>query len=462
MRRLLCAAALLGAFVGGCAQPLEEGDELPSTRFHFPTGVTLTPALPELPQRLLVVSSNTDLRFRSGKVHAFDRAALDELVDDAIAACVGEDCGIAEIFDLTPALVGAVEVGDLAGEVAATGLDGPELPPVRAFVPVRGTRTVVAVDLDAEGIRCTRRDGRCVEEGVQFPREDPFLVTTGLGQVFVGHGTLFRESNGAVGVASAASSIWEAGRGTLSSIGVGRTALGGLAVGNCRREGREELCTLFAISRSMTTTQRIFAFDFSASAFPESPLFSRNLAPAQDGRDSRGIAISPDGERAYLAQRNPSALAIVDVTRMPDLPSDSCTIPEGVELPEGEGCPDLPPPTDEPPRFATVALSPAPARPLLSAVIERRDPGGEPRDLVALLTERSLALFDADTSAMVANVLELGPGASGIAIAPRGEGVRLYIPIFGRSVLTVVDIPDLFRPDSAEVVARLGVPREPE
>src|SRR5690606_26920816 len=162
-----------------------------------------------------------------------------------------------------------------------------------------------------------------------------------------------------------------------------------------RREAGRERCTLFASSRTSGDTQRIFAFDFGEDAFPLSPLFSRNLAPAQDGMDSRGLAISPSGPRAYLAQRAPDALGIIDVSRMPKLPSDGCVVPEGVVLPEGEACPDLPPATGEPPRFATIALSPAPARPLLPAVIERTTPDGESRDLVALATERTLALFDA-------------------------------------------------------------------
>lgn len=454
--RTLGLALLLVA----CAQPLEKGDPLPAARFHFPTGVALTPERPDLPQRLLVVSSNVDLRYRSGLVHAFDREALDALIDEAVAACEGEDCPIPHVMDLAPALVGGVEIGDLAGEIAAVALEREGLSPVRAFVPVRGTGSVVAVDLDAEGIRCARRDGRCIDGGATFPREDPFLVTTGLGMVFVGHATLFRRSTGAVGVAPADAPFWETGGGVLSAVTLGRTAIGGLAVGNCRTEGGRERCTLFASSRSAADAQRIFAFDFAQNAFPLTPIFSRNLAPAQDGMDSRGLAISPSRPRAYLAQRGPDALAIVDVSRMPDLPSDGCVVPEDVEIPDGEACPDLPGPTGEPPRFATVALSPAPLRPLVPAVIERTTPEGESRDLVVLATERELAFYDAETAALVGNVENVGRGVSGIAIAPRGEGVRLYLPLFGRSILTVVDVPDLFRPQTARVVARLGPPRE--
>lgn len=455
--RPLVAAILFALGLGACAQELEEGEPLPPWRFHFPTGATLTPEHPDVPQRLLVVSSNTDLRYRAGRVHAFDLEALDTLVDDALASCVGDDCPVAEISDLTPALVGSVEIGNLAGQVAATTLDGEGLPPIRAFVPVRGSNTVVAVDVDAEGIRCSRLDDRCTEEGVIFAREDPFLVTTGLGLVFVGHGTLFRETRAAVGVAPASAEIWASGSGAMSLVDVGSNGVGGLAVGNCRGEGGEARCTLFANARSFADAQRIFAFDFTRSAFPVSPLFSRNLAPAQDGQDSRGLAISPSAPRAYLAQRAPDALGIVDVSRMPELPSDGCILPEGVELPEDAACPDLPPASDAP-SFATLALSPAPQGPLFTAVIEREGPDGEARDLVVMGTERSLAFFDADTIALVANV-ETSRGPSAVAIAAREEGVRLYVPVFERSVVEVVDLPDLFRPESARLVASLGRPR---
>lgn len=456
MRRGLVWLALLCA---ACAQEIDEGDPLPEGRFHYPTGVTLTPESEGLPQRLLVVSSNTDLRYRAGRVHAFDAAALDALVDGATGGCEGADCPVVEIFDLEPALVGSVEIGSLAGEIAATALDGAGLPPVRAFVPIRGTRTVVAVDLDAAGIRCAELDGDCREGGAGFAREDPFVVVAHLGTVFVGHVTLFRDRTGALGFASAAADFWRTGGGALTAIDLGPTAVGGLAVGNCREEGGEQTCTVYVNGRSGGDAQRLFALDFSANAVLESPLFSRNVGPLQRGADSRGIAVSPARERAYLAQRNPDALAIVDVSRMPELPSDGCIVPEGVELPPDAGCPDLPPPTGERPAFAPIALSPAPGRPIAAAVIERA-PAGEASDLVVLATTRSLAFFDGATGALVGNVPGIGSGPAAIAVRQRGEGFRLYVPSFGRSTLAVIDLPDPFRPDQARLVAQLGRPRE--
>jgi len=457
MRRGLVWLALLCA---ACAQEVDEGDPLPEGRFHYPTGVALTPVVEGVPQRLLVVSSNTDLRYRAGRVHAFDADALDLLVDEAIAACAGADCPVAEISDLEPALVGSVEIGSLAGEIAATALDGPDLPPVRAFVPVRGSRTVIAVDVDAEGIRCAELDGDCREGGAAFAREDPFSVAADLGAVFVGHVTLHRERSGAVGFARADASFWRTGGGALALIELGPTAVGGLAIGNCREVEGEPTCTLYVNGRSGGSAQRLFALDFSASAVPSGPLFSRDVGPVQGGADSRGIAVSPSRELAYLAQRSPDALAIVDVSRLAELPSDGCILPEGVELPPDAACPDLPPPSGERPAFAPITLSPAPGRPLVVTAIGRSTPAGAAGDLVVMATTRSIAFFDGATGALVGNVTDVGGGPAGIAVRPRGGGFRLYVPSFGRSTLAVVDLPDPFRPDQARLVAQLGQPRE--
>ena len=54
----------------------DPGEAPPLDRLRYPTGVALTPDDGNLPRRLLVVSSNFDLAFRSGVLHAYD---LDEL-----------------------------------------------------------------------------------------------------------------------------------------------------------------------------------------------------------------------------------------------------------------------------------------------------------------------------------------------------------------------------------------------
>lgn len=444
-----------------CAQPVNRGAALPPGRFAFPTGVALTPE-GVVPQRLLVVSSNTDLRFRSGLLQAFDRQALDTLVDEAINSCDVPGCPPVDIFDLSSALVGAVEIGDLGGLVAATALSGEGLPPVRAFVPVRGTTTVVPVDIDPSGIRCSMTERKCIDGGPEVLREDPFDVVTGLGNVYVGNSTLFRIDSGAISMARADDPIWTTGDGALIPVDVGDTAIGGLAVGSCRIGGDgEETCTLYANGRSQVRgIQRILAFDFQAGRLMAGPLFSRNLAAVQDGFDSRGIAIASTGDQAYLANRFPDALAVVDVTRIAELPSDSCVLPSDEVVPGGAPCPDLPPSQGERPRFANVDLIPAPKGPLTVTVIPRVLPSGEPRDLAVMTTRNSVAFFDVVAGALVADVTGTGTAPSDAVARQRDGGFRLYVPSFGRGTLAIIDLPDPFHPQTARLVARLGRPQE--
>jgi hypothetical protein len=431
-------------------------------QFAFPTGIALTEEDGAFPQRLLVVSSNTDLRFRSGRVHAFDREAIDRLVDEAVAGCTEPGCPPVDVTDLSEALVGSVELGDLAGQIAVASLEGPGLPPARAFVPIRSRRTVVAFDLDPEGIRCAGPGDECLVGGAAFSRNDPFVVEAALGQVYVGHGSLGREPTGIIGMAAADAPFWFQGGGAFLPLDVGPTAIGGLAAGACRVElDGSPTCTLFANGRSRVDgIQRILAFDFRQGALIAGPLFSRNLAPMQDGFDSRGIGVSTSGARAFLANRFPDALATVDVTRLPNLPSDTCLLPPGVTLPEGAACPDLPPAEGERPRFATVDLSPSPDRPLVVRVIPRALPSGGTSDLVAVTTQRSIAFFDGSTGALVGNLEGVGGAPSDLVARVRDGGLRLYAPSFEGGFVAVVDLPDPFLPGEARLVARLGKPQE--
>lgn len=464
MRAALLAlwVAAAAAALAGCAGDEDRGPALDPARFHFPSGIALTEEEGAFPQRLLVVSSNTDLRFRSGRVHAFDRETIDRLVDEATAGCPDPSCPPVDVRDLSPALVGSVEIGDLAGQIAVSPLDGPGLPPARAFVPVRGRDAVVALDLDAAGIRCAAPGDECLEGGAAFSRPDPFVIEAALGQIYVGHGALGRQSTGIIGMAQADAPFWSRGGGSLLPLDVGNTAVGGLASGACRIDGGgAEVCTVFANGRArIEGIQRILAFDIRRGALMAGPLFSRNLAPQQDGFDSRGIGIGTEGTRAYLANRFPDALAVVDVSRLPDLPSDTCLLPPGVELGEGAACPYLPPNQGDRPRFATMDLSPSPEGPLVVRVIPRALPAGGTSDLIAMTTRRSIAFFDGPSGALVGNLEGVGGGPSDLVARPRGTGLRLYVPSFERGTVAVVDLDDPFRPGEARLVARLGPPRE--
>lgn len=471
VNRTLATAALLGLLattVAACATS-EDGTVQPPATLAFPTGVALTPEDPALPQRLLVVSSNFDLRYRAGRLHAFDRAAIDALADEAppSPSCPATQprCLPADVPSLQPALVGTVEVGDFGGEVGVATL-GPGR--MRAFVPVRGSQSVVAADLDAQGISCSQGGGGdCAGTGASFPRRDPYSIAVALGNVYVGHFTLNTlpgtgPKGGVIGTAPADASFWTLGGGAMAEVPVGReSAIGGLSVGTCRPSGDGPLCTLFASGRSrMGGTQEIFAFDFQAGVPMASPLFSRNLFSQEFGFDSRGIAAASSGAEVFMASRSPNALAVIDVTRLATLPTDGCIVPEGEVVAPGAACPDLPPPTGETPSFRTLDLVPSPNGPNAVAVLPRALPGGGTSDLVVMTTDGGLAFFDTRAPVLAADLGGLGTTPSAIAARPAGTGFRLYVPSFLRGTLAVVDVPDPFRPETARVVARIGPVQE--
>ncbi len=471
MIRPFTIAALLGllASAAACASP-EDGTPQPPATLAFPTGVALTPEDPALPQRLLVVSSNFDLRYRAGLLQAFDRAAIDALADEAPPApsCPPADprCMPVDVPSLAPALVGAVEVGDFGGEIGVAAL-GPAR--MRAFVPVRGNQSVVAADLGPDGIVCAEGGGTdCVGTGVTFPRKDPYSVAVSLGNVYVGHFSLNSlpgtgPKGGVIGTAAVDAPFWSLGGGALAEIPVGEgSAIGGLSAGGCRTAGDgAPICTLFASGRSrLGLTQEIFAFDFQPGVPMASRLFSRNLYAQEFGFDSRGIAVSSSGAAVFMASRSPNALAIVDVTRLATLPSDGCVVPEGEVVPPGMACPDLPPPTGSTPAFRTTELVTAPTGPNAVVSLPRSLPGGGTSDLVVMTTDGGLAFFDTRAPVLAANLGGLGATPSAIAFRPAGTGFRLYVPSFLRGTLAVVDLPDPFRPETARVVARIGPVQE--
>lgn len=470
IRTLATAAlmSLLATTAASCATS-EEGALQPAANLAFPTGVALTPEDAALPQRLLVVSSNFDLRFRAGRLHAFDREAIDALADEAPPppSCPAAQprCLPADVPSLEPALVGTVEVGDFGGEVGVAGL-GPGR--VRAFVPVRGSQSVVAVDLDVDGLVCAEGGGSdCSETGASFPRRDPYSVAVALGNVYVGHFTLNTlrgtgPRGGVIGTAPVDAAFWTLGGGSFGEIPVGEgSAIGGLSVGACRPGDEGPTCTLFASGRSrFGGTQEIFAFDFREGAPMLGPLFSRNLFAQQFGFDSRGIAAASSGEAVYMASRSPTALAVIDVTRLASLPTDGCVVPEGEVVAPGAACPDLPPPTGEDPAFRTVDLVTSPSGPNAVAVLPRQLPGGGTSDLVVMTTDDGLAFFDTRASVLAASLGGLGATPTAVAFRPAGDGFRLYVPSFLRGTLAVVDVPDPFRPETARVVARIGPVQE--
>ncbi|WP_373047929.1 hypothetical protein [Vulgatibacter sp.] len=456
---LLAAAGIAGV---ACAEEVPR-EPPPLDQLFFPTGA----ALSSDGTVLLVTSGNFDLRYRSGVLHAFDVAALDRLADEADGEpCPGTaDCAPPRNADIGSALVDSTEIGDFAGQLGLGSVGGLD----RAFIPLRGSDTVLAVDVapgsaDGDVLRCVRQnDERCL--GASFPRRDPFSVAVLEGNVYVGH--IGRDGDddpiGLIGAARADDdALWREGDGEFARIGLGEQPAGGIAAGACRDEAEGRTCTLFATARTLEQGfNPVFLFDFRAGELRTSPVFSLNVFGQQRGLDTRGVAVSSDGNAIFVAERFPDALATIDVSRTGEQRFDGCVVPSGEQLPPEGSCPPGPVPLGgEEPRFVTADLVPVPEGPNAVFVIPRTLPGGGTSDLVVVTNDDGLYFVDTRTGLASGAVENIGIAPAAVAVRPNGTGARLYVPSFGEGTLAVIDLPDLFRPSSAEVVAILGNSQE--
>lgn len=449
------AALLLAAALGACAVSDPEGGrvDIPPGILYFPSGAARAGDL------LLVTSSNFDLRFQSGRLSAFSIAAIDEAIQAAGApeGCpTGDACRPVELISL-PEPVDTVKIGDFSGEVAVarvgTGL--------RAFVPVRSESAIVAVDIGADGtLTCARGGGEdCVGDGVSFAVEDPFQVLVLGDRVYVGHvQRTGSRTNGVIGAAAASGALWtRSGAGRLATIQLGETAVGGLA-GTCTEPTCTEGGTVYATGRTTAAEPPVlYAFDFVGPTLISSSVSTLDLTSQADGRDLRGIAVSASGEQGWVVWRAPDTLASIDLTRIPARTPDACAIAAGASLPD-EGCPagQLSPGIVPVPAFDVSGAVPTPAEPRALTAIPRTLPDGTTSDLLVLTARRGLSFYDTRTGMFAGEVQATGDVPAAVVAVPRGEGVRLYVPSFASGRLAVVDVPDLFAPYTARVVALVG------
>ncbi len=142
--------------------------------------------------------------------------------------------------------------------------------------------------------------------------------------------------------------------------------------------------------------------------------------------EGAGIALSKDEKRLYLASRSPDALLVFNVE---DAQADD-------------------------PKISLVRQVPMPSGPNRVVVIPRGNDG----ELVAVSCSDagSLVLYDDRVGTIAAEVPSLGLRPFGLAVAPQAAGARIYISNFIDGRISVVDVPDLNRPQGARKVAYIG------
>jgi len=156
--------------------------------------------------------------------------------------------------------------------------------------------------------------------------------------------------------------------------------------------------------------------------------------------DARGLALDSAQKRLYMAVRSPDALLVVDVL---------------------DGATDRP-------RLAVVGVVPMPDGPSQVKMIRRNDLEGLTgrSDLVAVSSSEGgvVSIYDPDVGQVVAQVpvgeesnTNAQPYGLAIQRAETGKGARIFVSNFGEGRISVIDIPDLARPQGARLVAWLGV-----
>lgn len=432
-RHLLAVLGLVA--VAGCPASSEEVRP-PRDQVYFPSGMALSPA----EDLLFAVSANSDLRYSSGMVSVFDVDLIDDLVTTwlqtgeppADTSCE-RDLMFPHILscDESEAIIddATVRIGNFATAIDVQTLASGDL---RLFIPVRGDPSVTWIDVDAETGELSCGGSAGYPECDEAHRLTNYRGDAGVGgllnepfEVFVdsqrGYAVVSHLTRGAVSLVSApvngdAPVLADAAGGLFAgSNGAG-------AVGVAGRQPGTSNDLIYVTSRSESRVQILYVDDAGGLPFfiPADFFFLNMVRPSSD---SRGIAFSDDGNRAFIVNRNPPMLHIVDTSL------GETGVPRNVLMGAVELC-------DQP---SNVALA---------------DTGSGPLAYVACFNAGQVWVIDPATRT-VDSLISVGRGPHGIVASESKD--RLYVGNFLENTIAVVDI----EPGSAtenRVVLRLGEP----
>jgi DNA-binding beta-propeller fold protein YncE len=432
---------LVTGLLAGCPAG---GDDLqpPRDNLIYPTGLAVSPDA----SRLFAVSANSDLRWSSGSVLAADLDAIDELVSQWLAlpldrcqsqagplanescACDLEDpsilsCDQSLVFDRDS----GVRIGNFATDIDVQDLGDGEL---RLFVPVRGDPSVTWIGYRGGELQCDgggegfplcdddrilgfasdpERTLRAEPFEVFVDSDDQFAVITHLQRAAVS--LITTPVDGTPALVDEMSNLFSGDSlGVQAAIGVaGRQvadAQGTLVYVTSRTDNRIQI---LSVAPGQDAGQ--------ARLVPAGFFFLDSVEPSTD---SRGIAFNADGTRAYVANRNPPMLHVLD----------TATTPEGT-------------PRNE--IHANVELCRDPAN------LVAGDPGGGTRVYVACFPEGQVWAIDPEVGVVEA-IITTGSGPHALAMDEQRK--RLYVANFLDHSLAVIEL-DPASPVRNQVVLRL-------
>lgn len=289
LRRTLAAlSSVVAVFALASCGVDVPGDDPPYDRLHFPVGMALHPE----GEFLYVVNSNFDVSYRE------DRGGTVMVMNTDELAIMPE---------------GTVQIGTFGGDIALNSVEGE---PTRAYIGVRGNESLTVLDVEGRGSRL-RCDGGRRSAPCQMPTgsKDPFglvVSTTPLtgedGQESLVDFVAVTHLTG--GNISAFTVKGEGSRRSFSRVSSPLVS-GANDIAQSPRTGQ-----FYATSRFTNT---IVSFRPSidpdgdvVALFETDEIVVNNASPGR-GLDSRGIAFNRAGTMAYVANRGPDAVVVIDV-----------------------------------------------------------------------------------------------------------------------------------------------------
>lgn len=436
----VCSKSLLaGGLIGLLAGCPATSDEVrpPRDQFFFPSALAVTPD----ESNLFVVSSNSNLRHDSGTVAVVDLDAVDALIASAGSGDEGctRDSIWPEVLQCDEALAipdpeAGVRIGNYATAVGVQELASGDL---RLFVSVRGDPSITWIDY---------RDGELVCEGTEVVPlcDTPNRITHLKGDValtalvsepFDLYVNPTDEYVMVSHMAAAAVSLIDApADGSPPQLVDALTGLFGAAqgqvpaaVGMAGRPSAAGDTMVYVTSRSENRVYMLSALRSEGRAtalVPSEYFFLDDVAPSDD---SRGIAFEEGGARAYIVNRDPPMLHVLDTA------AGAEGFPRNRIVSTIEMCRD--------PSNVVVA-----------------DTGRGPRAYVSCFPVGQVWVVNPDL-AQVEAIIDVGSGPHALAVAP--ERKRLYVGNFTEDTIAVVDLTAGAKTEN-RMVLRLGTPRQAE
>lgn len=429
-------ALVLALGVTGCPAT---GDEVqpPDDQFFFPTGMDISPDQ----RHLFVANANSDLRYDAGSVLVVSLARIDAIVDEWLSSAeppADRDCEVDLMIPYTLvcnereavlATAGA-RIGNFVTDLRIQELAQEGM--LRVFAAVRGDPSLTWIDWNGDELDCggSGEFPECDDDHrlqqlrgnpdlSGFP-DEPFglFVDSANGYALVTHLT-----SGAVSLADAPPD---------GSPPVLADALGNLfapdpvtgvrgAVGIAGRMPGDPSDRIYVTSRTESRVQTLLVARPPGgypALVPAEYFFLNRILPSSN---SRGIAFSATGERAYVVNRNPPMLHIVDTSM------DEAGLPENELMTGVEIC--------------TQASNLAVA-----------DFGRGERVYVACFNQGQVWSVD-PRGAVVDAIIDVGRGPHAVIASP--ERQRLYVSNFLEDTVAVINLEGGV-PTENRVVLRLG------